>query len=59
MLCRLPMTVETGIILIRKINNVSNGASLYVLQIILILFQYIILAGILYFVTKGHVDKRY
>lgn len=48
-----------GILLIGKINNVSNEASLNVSQIIPIIFEFIGLLYILYFVTKGHVDKRY
>jgi hypothetical protein len=49
----------TGIIIIGKMNNVSNDASLNISQIILILLEFFVLLGFLYFVTKGHVDKRY
>ena len=48
-----------GIMLIGKINNVSNGASLAVSQIVPILVEFALLIGVLYFVTRGHVDKRY
>lgn len=48
-----------GIFIIGKINNVPKNTSLNVSQIMPILFEFIILIIILYFVTKGHVDKRY
>lgn len=48
-----------GIILIGKINNVSSDASLSGSQILQILVEFAVLLGPLYFITKGHVDKRY
>jgi hypothetical protein len=49
----------TGIILIGKINTVSNDVSLSISKIILILLEFIVLLVIFYFLTKGHVDKKY
>lgn len=48
-----------GIVIIGKINNVPNGVSLNLSQIILILLEFILLLASLYIVTIGHVDKRY
>ena len=48
-----------GILLILKINNISNDASLTISQILPMLVEFAGLIGALYFLTKGHVDKRY
>lgn len=48
-----------GISLIGKINNISNDVPLAVSQIWPILVEFAVLLGTLYFITKGHVDKRY
>lgn len=48
-----------GIILIAKINNTSSGASLTFSQMWPVIIEFAVLLGIFYFLTKGHVDKKY
>lgn len=48
-----------GIVLINKMNNMSNDAHLTMSQFWLILVEFAVLLGALYFVTRGHVDKNY
>jgi hypothetical protein len=48
-----------GILLIGKINNASSDSNLTFSQIWPILLEFAVLLGALYFVTKGHVDKKY
>lgn len=57
--CLVSASFFIGIIVIGKIDSVSTNASLNISQIILIILEFIVLLGVLYFVTKGHVDKRY
>ena len=52
-------TFFIGIMFIGKINNVANNASLNASQISAMLVEFAVLLGIFYFVTKGHIDKRY
>jgi len=49
----------TGMMFIGKLNAASNATSLHFSQILPILIEFALLLGILYFLTKGHVDKRY
>jgi len=49
----------TGMLFIGKLNAASNSTSLHFSQILPILIEFALLLGILYFLTKGHVDKRY
>lgn len=48
-----------GLLLIGSFNTASKNTSLTISQILPILFEFAVLLGVLYFVTKGHVDKRY
>lgn len=48
-----------GIMMIVKINNVSNSELLSISEIIPIVLELILLSGMLFFICKGHVDKRY
>jgi hypothetical protein len=48
-----------GILLIGMLNRSLSGVSLTVPQVISILIEFACVLGALYFVTKGHVDKRY
>lgn len=48
-----------GLFVMRKLNNFPPGANLTLTQILTILVEFAVLLGIMYFVTKGHVDKKY
>lgn len=48
-----------GIILINKINDISNDTPLTISQLWPILVEFAVLLGALYFVSKDHVDKKY
>ena len=48
-----------GIFLMKKMNNFSTDANLTITQIFITLVEFAVLLGILYFLTKGHVDKKY
>ena len=48
-----------GMFLIKKMNNISNDANLTITQIVTILIEFAVLLGILYSLTKGHVEKKY
>ena len=48
-----------GLSLMKKMNNFSPDVSLTITQIFTIVVEFAVLLGILYFVTKGHVDKKY
>ena len=48
-----------GILLIGNVNGASDDASLTLAQAIPVVVEFACLAGALFFVTKGHVDKRY
>lgn len=48
-----------GIIVIGAINQDTSTNSLTFSQIILLLLEFGTLVTVLYFITKGHVDKRY
>lgn len=48
-----------GIVLIGKINNVTSDASVSLGGSLSIVIEFIVLLLVLFFLTKGHVDKRY
>ena len=64
----LPISIEgwvisalffIGILLIGFINNIPNDTSLPFIKVVLILIEFFSLLVTFYFITKGHVDKRY